>query len=175
MTSFLFFEIFCDRAVTESSTTNVNSRIFFIFNAVWIDYLVFTDASQYIQQGKSPYDRHTYRYTPFLAGMLSKFSNKEIGRYIFCIADTICGYIILQMRQVSRKKQQQDEGVATNNDHQKTNYVLEIQTLNVLDFIDTRFNSLSLISIWSKDQFTSTFIRFIFKYHLHFLQKWRFF
>ena len=36
-----------------------------------IDYKVYTDASQY----DSPYDRHTYRYTPILAYLMS-FNNQ---------------------------------------------------------------------------------------------------
>ncbi|KAL3934657.1 MAG: hypothetical protein SGARI_003294 [Bacillariaceae sp.] len=67
-----------------------------------IDFFVFTDAAQYIQQGGSPYDRHTYRYTPFLAGFLAWFDNQEIARYLFCIADALCGWIILSLRRGKR-------------------------------------------------------------------------
>lgn len=67
-----------------------------------IDFHVFTDAAKYISMGKSPYDRHTYRYTPFLAAFLS-YMPKEAGRYLFCIADTICGWIILRFRQSKRQ------------------------------------------------------------------------
>ncbi|KAG7349237.1 mannosyltransferase PIG-M [Nitzschia inconspicua] len=69
-----------------------------------IDFLVFTDAAKYIQQGQSPYDRHTYRYTPFLAGLLAKFPHREVGRYLFCVADALCGWIILSLRQSQAKK-----------------------------------------------------------------------
>ena len=66
-----------------------------------IDYLVFTDAANYIKMGQSPYDRHTYRYTPFLAELLAHMP-KEAGRYLFCIADAICGWIILRFRRRNR-------------------------------------------------------------------------
>jgi phosphatidylinositol glycan class M len=71
-----------------------------------IDYLVFTDAAQYLQSGQSPYDRHTYRYTPFLAALLAKLPSKEGGRYIFCLADALCGWIILVLRRSQRRQQQ---------------------------------------------------------------------
>jgi len=72
-----------------------------------IDFLVFTDAAEYLSRGLSPYDRHTYRYTPFLAELLSRLPNKESGRYLFCIADALCGYIILHERRARRRQQQQ--------------------------------------------------------------------
>ena len=67
---------------------------------------VFSDAAQYIQnENGSPYQRATYRYTPFLAYFLSKLPHREYGRIIFCIADTICGYIITLYRRRKRKRQ----------------------------------------------------------------------
>lgn len=35
-----------------------------------IDYFVYSDGAKYILQGGSPYDRHTYRYTPILGYMM---------------------------------------------------------------------------------------------------------
>lgn len=71
-----------------------------------IDFLVFTDAAEYLKRGMSPYDRHTYRYTPFLAELLSRLPTKEFGRHLFCVADALCGYIILHERRARRKHQQ---------------------------------------------------------------------
>ena len=83
-----------------------------------IDYSVYTDAAILVQNGKSPYDRHTYRYTPFLAAILAWGSGcdglickhwwniplKWFGRILFCVADALCGMIILQMRQGCNSK-----------------------------------------------------------------------
>ena len=76
-----------------------------------IDYHVFMDAASHIQRGESPYQRTTYRYTPFLAQLLALFpsqssANRQLGRYLFCIADAVCGYMIAQYRTSSRRQQQ---------------------------------------------------------------------
>lgn len=63
-----------------------------------IDFYVFTDAAKYIQDGQSPYDRHTYRYTPFLAQFLAYLPHREVGRHVFCLADALCSWIIVQFR-----------------------------------------------------------------------------
>jgi GPI mannosyltransferase 1 subunit M len=73
-----------------------------------IDYHVFTDAAAYVEQGQSPYQRTTYRYTPFLATMLASLPYyKTTGRYVFCMADNLCGWIIIQFRQQQRKQDQE--------------------------------------------------------------------
>lgn len=80
-----------------------------------IDYDVFTDAAEHVAHGRSPYERHTYRYTPFLAGFLALpqryhgnslsirvWSRKYFGKIFFSIADAICGYIIVMLRRKKR-------------------------------------------------------------------------
>ncbi|GAX15380.1 phosphatidylinositol glycan, class M [Fistulifera solaris] len=67
-----------------------------------IDFYVFTDAAAYIQQGQNPFTRATYRYTPFLAALLAWLPNLHYGRYLFCIADTLCGWLIVQFRKQRR-------------------------------------------------------------------------
>lgn len=66
-----------------------------------IDYLVFTDATNYVVKGFSPYLRETYRYTPLLAWMLAPTSWGgmwySFGKFVFMAADLITGWIIIQL------------------------------------------------------------------------------
>eukprot|EP00934_Nitzschia_sp_Nitz4_P004107 Nitzschia sp. Nitz4//scaffold3_size479765//348396//349829//NITZ4_000145-RA/size479765-processed-gene-1.251-mRNA-1//1//CDS//3329550893//4097//frame0 len=77
-----------------------------------IDFWVFTDAANYLSQGKSPYDRHTYRYTPFLAELLSRLPHREWARFLFCIADALCAWLLRQL--MPKKQTQPDVKTATN-------------------------------------------------------------
>ena len=57
---------------------------------------MFTDAARHVAAGESPYDRHTYRYTPFLAWML--YPNVRVsplfGKLLFCAFDIWAGLLI---------------------------------------------------------------------------------
>lgn len=69
-----------------------------------IDYFVFTDAARYVSQGRSPYQRETYRYTPLLAWLLipTSWSNPlwfSFGKVLFAISDIVAGWFILRILQ----------------------------------------------------------------------------
>ncbi|MES1917583.1 MAG: hypothetical protein MHM6MM_009296, partial [Cercozoa sp. M6MM] len=56
-----------------------------------VDYYVYTDASRAVWTGGSPYDRHTYRYTPLLAFLLipNVTFNLSFGKVLFVAADLL--------------------------------------------------------------------------------------
>lgn len=61
-----------------------------------VDYWVFSGAATAILNGKSPYVRHTYRYTPLLAMLLlpNDWIGPWWGKTLFCAFDIISGYLI---------------------------------------------------------------------------------
>lgn len=64
-----------------------------------IDYKVFTDAARHMVHGKSPFDRHTYRYTPLLAMLLSPniFLCHDFGKLLFSTVDIFVAILINQI------------------------------------------------------------------------------
>ena len=68
-----------------------------------VDYDVFADAALLSYQGRSPFRRHTYRYTPFLASFMALFVNESEpgqnklgmrGKVVFSVADVMVGLLI---------------------------------------------------------------------------------
>jgi len=84
-------------------------RIGFLLYGLWqdkhmlvkftdIDYSVFTDASRFVNQNQSPYERATYRYTPLLAWLLVPNITviPEFGKILFIVCDLVVGYYIYE-------------------------------------------------------------------------------
>jgi phosphatidylinositol glycan class M len=69
------------------------------------DYDVFTDAATLVYNGRSPYERHTYRYTPLVAYMstINNVTHYVASKIIFCIIDIIMGYIIWELLDVQNE------------------------------------------------------------------------
>lgn len=60
------------------------------------DYYVFSDAATKVYEGKSPFERHTYRYTPIVAYIctVNNYIHPLSAKVVFCICDILMGLII---------------------------------------------------------------------------------
>lgn len=61
-----------------------------------VDYNVFTDAARHVINNESPYDRHTYRYSPLIAILLTPnvLLHDCFGKVLFSLADLLVGLLI---------------------------------------------------------------------------------
>ncbi|KAJ6802174.1 GPI mannosyltransferase 1 [Iris pallida] len=61
-----------------------------------VDYLVFSDAADLVANGRSPFERSTYRYSPLLAFLLVPNSvlHRSWGKFLFSIADLFVGFFV---------------------------------------------------------------------------------
>lgn len=66
-----------------------------------IDYYVFTDAARHVAQGRSPYLRDTYRYTPLLAWILVPTAWPglwfDFGKVLFAASDIVAGWLMYRI------------------------------------------------------------------------------
>ncbi|XP_050680263.1 GPI mannosyltransferase 1 [Leptidea sinapis] len=64
-----------------------------------IDYTVFTDAAKHVYNGRSPYRRHTYRYSPLIAYLVlpNVFLHINFGKILFCIFDILNAFAIKKL------------------------------------------------------------------------------
>lgn len=61
-----------------------------------IDYVIFTDGAWYTLNGGSPFDRDTYRYTPFLAWLVTPniWAFPQFGKFLFAAFDLLSGWLL---------------------------------------------------------------------------------
>jgi phosphatidylinositol glycan class M len=64
-----------------------------------IDYRVLTDGAKHVLEGGSPFERHTFRYTPLLAYMMlpNLIWGVNFGKLIFVACEFLGGYLLLQL------------------------------------------------------------------------------
>jgi phosphatidylinositol glycan class M len=72
------------------------------------DYFVFSDAATAVYKGGSPYERHTYRYTPLVAYicLLNNYIHPAAAKIVWCICDIILAAImwkVLELIKPGRK------------------------------------------------------------------------
>ncbi|KAF4668103.1 hypothetical protein FOL47_003167 [Perkinsus chesapeaki] len=70
-----------------------------------VDYWVYTDAARAVYNGGSPFERHTYRYTPLLAWLLVPNISLHItfGKVLFSLCDMAIGLMLYRMLKDSGK------------------------------------------------------------------------
>jgi phosphatidylinositol glycan class M len=60
-----------------------------------IDYTVYSDAAYHVYNGRSPYARATYRYSPILAfALLPNVIYADFGKVLFSLIDILTGWLI---------------------------------------------------------------------------------
>jgi GPI mannosyltransferase 1 subunit M len=66
---------------------------------------VYSDGAKYVMEGGTPYDRHTYRYTPILAYMMigNHVLFESFGKVLFSAMDVITVFIMNKLISMTSK------------------------------------------------------------------------
>ncbi|EYC08711.1 hypothetical protein Y032_0064g3490 [Ancylostoma ceylanicum] len=98
--------------------SNIHDYIFEV-NFTDIDYSVYSDAARHVAEGRSPFERETYRYTPALAWLLLPVvTYKDFGKFLFCIFDILVGWMFFEI--ISPQGGHADEERRQNKDTQSS-------------------------------------------------------
>ena len=64
-----------------------------------VDYLVYSEASQHVLSGASPFDRATYRYTPLLSWLMMPchLLHSSFGKLMFILSDLLLAYLLYRI------------------------------------------------------------------------------
>lgn len=76
-----------------------------------VDYMVVSDGARHMFEGRSPFDRETYRYTPLLA--LVFLPNAVLGAWwgkvVLALCDVVAGYFVIKALTSAKTERQQQQ------------------------------------------------------------------
>jgi len=137
-----------------------------------VDYRVFSDAGRFVLEGKSPFLRATYRYTPLLAWLMSVclLVHKAAGKLMFCLFDMVNGYLLyLIILRMKRRKGKRNKGFANGSNIAEWGVLFYLLNPMVVS-ISTRGNgdaiALNLVFLTVYYLFEKQYVKFAFFYAL---------
>ena len=117
-----------------------------------IDYLVFSEAAEFVVHGGSPYERSTYRYTPLLSWAMipNILLHESFGNWVFIITDILIGVSLKRIfsRLFSQLKETSLHAWTGWNLQVLSNFLVAIWLFNPIAMnVSSRGNAESLISL----------------------------
>ena len=70
------------------------------------DYYVFSDAATAVYRGGSPFERHTYRYTPLVAYicLVNNYIHPLAAKVVWCVCDILLGMVMIKTLDIINSK-----------------------------------------------------------------------